>query len=102
MVRAVRIPAALAAAGFLALGAVGALRARADKLAPDELAHKKDGGYVTGLPLAAYSTDIGLGVGARAYYYWDGHPDDPRFGETPYLYRLFFQVFASSDSSRKK
>ena len=93
--QAVRIPAALAAAGLLALGALGA-SARADKLAPDDLAHKKDGGYVTGLPLASYSTDIGLGLGARVYYYWDGHRDDPRFGETPYLYRLFLQAFAST------
>jgi outer membrane protein assembly factor BamA len=103
MVRPVRIPAALAVAGVLVvvvvlvlwLGALGA-SARADKLAPDDLAHKKDGGYVTGLPLVAYGTDIGLGLGARAYYYWDGHPDDPRFADTPYLYRLFLQAFVST------
>jgi glutamine amidotransferase len=70
-----------------AVASIAAGSARADQLAPDELAHKKDGGYITGLPLAAYSTDIGLGLGARAYYYWDGHPDDPRFAQTPYLYR---------------
>lgn len=94
--QAVRIPAALAVPCVLAvLGALGA-SARADRLSPDDLAHKKAGGYVTGLPLASYSTDIGLGLGARAYYYWDGHPDDPRFGETPYLYRLFLQAFAST------
>jgi surface antigen Omp85-like protein len=93
--QAVRIPAALAAAGLLTLGALGA-SARADRLAPDDLAHKRTGGYVTGLPLASYSTDIGLGLGARVYGYWDGHPDDPRFGETPYLYRIFLQAFAST------
>jgi hypothetical protein len=69
---------------------------RADKLAPAELANKKDGGYVTGLPLFAYSTDIGLGLGARVYYFWDGHRDDPRFADTPYLYRMFLQAFAST------
>jgi len=69
---------------------------RADKLAPDDLANKNAGGYVTGLPLFAYSTDIGLGLGARAYYYWDGQRDDPRFAETPYLYRVFLQLFAST------
>jgi hypothetical protein len=69
---------------------------RADKLAPDDLANKNDGGYVTGLPLFAYSTDIGLGLGARVYYYWDGHRDDPRFAHTPYLYRVFLQGFAST------
>ena len=96
-----RIPAALAAiaAALAALGglsAPGTPAARAEPLAPDELANKKDGGYVTGLPLFAYSTDIGLGLGARAYYYWDGHRDDPRFAETPYLYRVFLQAFAST------
>ncbi len=70
--------------------------ARADNLAPEELAKKNSGGYVTGLPLFAYSTDLGLGLGARIYYYWNGHRDDPRFAQTPYLYRLFLQGFAST------
>ncbi|HEU4729198.1 MAG TPA: DUF5982 domain-containing protein, partial [Kofleriaceae bacterium] len=69
---------------------------RADKLAADDLANKKEGGYVTGLPLFAFSTDIGLGLGARAYYYWDGDRSDPRFASTPYLYRVFLQGFAST------
>ena len=70
--------------------------ARADNLAPEELAKKNQGGYVTGLPLFAYSTDLGLGLGARVYYYWNGHRDDARFAQTPYLYRLFLQGFAST------
>jgi hypothetical protein len=63
---------------------------------PGELADKNDGGYITGLPLFAYTTDLGLGLGARVYYYWNGHPDDPRFAQTPYLYRIFLQGFAST------
>jgi len=70
--------------------------ARADALQPDELAKKNEGGYVTGLPLFAYSTDLGFGGGARAYYYWNGDRKDPRFGETSYLYRVFLQAFAST------
>jgi len=70
--------------------------AAADQLGADDLARKNDGGYVTGLPLAAFSTDIGLGLGARAYYYWNGHRDDPQFARTPYLYRVFLQAFAST------
>jgi outer membrane protein assembly factor BamA len=70
--------------------------AHADRLSDADLAKKNDGGYVTGLPLVAYSTDIGLGGGARAYYYWDGHRDDPRFAETPYLFRMFAQAFVST------
>jgi outer membrane protein assembly factor BamA len=70
--------------------------AHADSLAPADLARKNDGGYVTGLPLAAYSTDIGFGGGARVYYYWDGHKGDPLFATTPYLYRVFAQAFVST------
>lgn len=75
---------------------LAASSARADKLTPDDVANKNEGGYVTGLPLFAYTTDIGLGLGARVYYYWDGKRDDRRFATTPYLYRLFLQVFAST------
>jgi len=70
--------------------------AAADPLSPADLAKKNDGGYFTGLPLVAYSTDMGLGAGARVYYYWDGHRDDARFAETPYLVRMFLQAFAST------
>ena len=71
--------------------------ARADGLSADDLAHKTDGGYVTGLPLFTYTTDIGFGAGARVYYYWDGHPGDPLFARTPYLYRVFLQGFSSTN-----
>src|SRR5262245_42153982 len=80
----------------LGLALAGSLPARADDLSPEDLRRKNDGGYVTGLPLAAYSTDIGFGAGARVYYYWNGSRADPRFGHTPYLHRVFFQAFAST------
>src|SRR3569623_2134793 len=70
--------------------------ARADKLAPADLARKNEGGYFTVLPLAAYSSDLGFGGGARVYYYWDGHRDDPLFATTPYLYRVFLQALAAT------
>ncbi|HEY4239799.1 MAG TPA: DUF5982 domain-containing protein [Kofleriaceae bacterium] len=70
--------------------------ARADALQPDELAKKNEGGYFTGLPLFAYSTDLGFGVGARAYYFWNGDRKDPRFAQTTYLYRVFLQAFVST------
>jgi hypothetical protein len=65
-------------------------------LSASDLARKNDGGYVTGLPLFSYSTDLGYGFGARAYYYWNGHRDDARFATTPYLYRVFLQAFVST------
>ncbi|MEJ7596531.1 MAG: DUF5982 domain-containing protein [Kofleriaceae bacterium] len=80
----------------LAMLVVAVISARADRLSPDDLARKNVGGYVTGLPLFAYSTDIGFGIGARAYYYWNGQRDDDRFPRTPYLHRVFVQGFAST------
>ena len=69
----------------------------ADQLSAPDLARKNDGGYVTGVPLAAYSVDFGFGAGARGYYYWNGHRADPRFATTPYLLRVFLNVFATTD-----
>jgi hypothetical protein len=68
----------------------------AQGLSDADLARKNDGGYVTGIPLVSYTTDIGFGYGLRAYYYWDGHHGDPRFARTPYLYRVFLQLFTST------
>ena len=73
-----------------------ATSARADKLTPEDLKRKNEGAYVTGLPLAAYSTDIGFGGGARAYFFYNGKRSDPRFANTPYLTRMFLQFFAST------
>ncbi len=83
---------------LLALGlVVVASTARADRLSDADLERKNEGGYVTAVPLAAYSVDFGYGVGARAYYYYNGDRDDPRFARTPYLLRTFLNVFATTD-----
>ena len=68
----------------------------ADRISAEDLERKNTGGHVTALPLAAYSSDIGYGGGARAYYYWNGRRDDPRFASTPYLARVFLNVFATT------
>ena len=81
---------------IVVLATLAAVAAHADGLSPEDLARKNEGGYVTGLPLVSYSTDIGLGGGARAYYYWNGARDDARFTQTPYLHRIFLQGFAST------
>lgn len=78
------------------IGVVGGGPAAADRLTPEDLARKNEGGYVTGLPLFAFSTDLGLGAGARVYYYWNGKRSDPRFATTPYFHRIFLQGFAST------
>jgi Omp85 superfamily domain len=67
--------------------------AHAQRLTDDDLKRKNEGGYFTGLPLVGYSTDIGYGGGARAYYYFNGQRTDARFRTTPYLHRVFLQAF---------
>src|SRR5689334_7212560 len=71
-----RMRISIAAATLAAASALAAGPARADRLSPEDLARKNEGGYVTGLPLFSYSTDIGFGGGARAYYYWNGERSD--------------------------
>ena len=63
---------------------------------PKTTRRKNERGYFTGLPLVNYDSNFGLGGGARAYYFWNGTRDDPRFGYTPYLHRVFLQAFATT------
>ncbi len=65
-------------------------------LSPKDLARKNTGGYFTGLPLANFDPNTGVGFGARAYYYYNGNKDDPFFAYTPYLHRVFAQAFATT------
>lgn len=74
--------------------------ARADGISPADLARKNERGHVTGIPLAAYSVDFGFGAGARAYYFWNGERSDARFARTPYLHRIFLQVFATTGGAQ--
>ena len=83
---------ALAACVIVACAGV----ARADGLSPADLARKNEGSHLTGVPLAAYSVDFGFGAGVRGYYFWNGRRDDARFAYTPYLHRIFLQVFATT------
>ena len=74
--------------------------ARAEKMSAEDLERKNEDGYVTGLPLVAYSSDFGFGAGARAYYFYDGKRSDERFATTPYLFRTFLQVFFTTKGTQ--
>jgi outer membrane protein assembly factor BamA len=63
---------------------------------PSDYQRKNEGGYFTGLPLANYDSNTGVGLGVRGYYYFNGRRDDPLFAYTPYLYRVFLQGFATT------
>jgi hypothetical protein len=70
------------------------------RVSDDDLSRKEEGGYFTGVPLFAYDPNFGFGFGARVYYYYDGHKGDPLFAYTPYLHRVFAQVFASTGGAQ--
>lgn len=66
------------------------------RLTDEDFARKNEDYYFTGLPLFAYDPLIGYGGGARIYFYYDGKRTDPLFAYTPYLHRVFAQVFAGT------
>jgi outer membrane protein assembly factor BamA len=94
--------AALAAALLAGPGAAGAQTAptapagapdsappfaRARRLAAGDLAKKREGAFVTGLPDLSSDPVAGFGYGARANVFWNGRRDDPLFAYTPYRAR---------------
>src|ERR1700722_8653353 len=70
------------------------------RLSDEDIERKEDGGYFTGVPLLAYDPNFGFGLGARVYYYYDGHQDDPLYDYTPYLHRVFAQAFATTGGAQ--
>lgn len=65
-------------------------------LSQGDLERKKDGWYLTGLPIFNYDPNTGVGFGARGYLYYDGPRDDALFAYEPYKQRIFVQAFAST------
>ncbi len=65
-------------------------------LSDADLAAKREGWYVTGLPLFNYTSDTGLGYGVRLYYFDNGSRADPLFRTTPYSNQTYIQYFATT------
>ena len=65
------------------------------RITDDELVHKKEGYFVTGLPEIERNPINGLGIGGNFYLYNNKTKDDPFFEYTPYRARYtgFFKVF---------
>lgn len=62
----------------------------------DDWLRKKEGWYVTGLPIFNYDPNTGFGLGARGYLFFDGKREDPLFAYEPYRHRIFLQAFGST------
>jgi hypothetical protein len=69
----------------------------AAQLSEDTLAKKKEGFYITGLPLINFTSDDGFGYGARAYLYNNGSREERYFDRTPYFMQLYAQYWATTN-----
>lgn len=69
----------------------------AKNLSPEDLKKKQEGWYPTGLPLVNYTTETGLGYGARIYLYNNGQRSDSHFDSTPYFVRSYAQFFQTTN-----
>jgi len=62
----------------------------------DAVAKKREGTFVTGLPLLNYSSDTGFGYGARVYLHNDGTCEDSCFAITPYRGEWYANVMQTT------
>lgn len=61
---------------------------RSKRMAEADLAKKREGSFVTGLPDLSSDPVTGVGVGLKAHVYWNGTRANPLFAYTPYLAHL--------------
>lgn len=71
------------------------------KLPSDELAEKKEGAYVTGIPDISYDPLNGLGYGGEASLFFNGKRTDPFFDYTPYRAQVNIRAFNTTNSQRE-
>ncbi len=71
------------------------------KLPPDELADKREGAYVTGIPDISYDPLNGLGYGGEGSLFFNGKRTDPFFDYTPYRAQLNLRLFNTTNSQRE-
>lgn len=71
------------------------------RLDADELAEKKEGRFLTGLPQISSDPVSGFGLGADGFFYFNGTKADPFFEYTPYRAKLELHVFATNKSQKE-
>ncbi|MCS7162438.1 MAG: outer membrane protein assembly factor [Bacteroidia bacterium] len=63
------------------------------RLSPEELAEKRTGTFVTGLPRWEYDPIRGFGFGAEGFLYINGSRRDPFFAYSAYRHRIDANIF---------
>ena len=75
--------------------------AKEKRMPDDELAEKKEGISVTGVPDLSSDPINGLGAGAEGSLFFNGKKTDPFFAYTPYRAELKIAVFATTKSQQE-
>lgn len=71
------------------------------KMSEADLAKKKEGTFITGIPDFSSDPVTGFGVGARTNIYWNGNRENPFFAYTPYLMKLKANVAYYTSNARE-
>jgi len=71
------------------------------KLSDEDLAHKKEGTYVTAVPQLSSDPVNGFGYGAEGMLYFNGKKTDPFYAYTPYQTKLSLSVFNTTKSQNE-
>lgn len=71
------------------------------RMSDADLAKKKEGTFITGIPDFSSDPVTGFGFGARTNIFWNGERDNPLFAYTPYLMRLKANVAYYSTNARE-
>ena len=61
---------------------------RSKRMSDADLAKKREGSFITGLPDISSDPVTGVGFGVKTNIFWNGTRDNPLFAYTPYLMRL--------------
>jgi hypothetical protein len=75
--------------------------ARARRLSAADLAKKREGAFVTGLPDLSSDPVAGFGYGARVNVIWNGARADPLFAYTPYRAKLRVGAYNTTAEQRE-
>lgn len=74
---------------------------RSKKMSDADLAKKREGSFVTGLPDLSSDPVTGFGVGIKFNVYWNGKRSNPLFPYTPYLAHLKANVSYYTTNARE-
>ncbi len=74
---------------------------KSKRMTDADLAKKREGTFVTGIPDFSSDPVTGFGFGVRSNIYWNGKRDNPFFAYTPYLAKLKTNAAYYSSNARE-